>query len=266
MATLQRNGILLMLEFSLTRSKQWLLFSVVCRMKCCGFLLLSFRYCRALGGALRTKNISIVIQAADVSLKLVSSIGHSVRQYPVVEIVRPLSCQLLADQLPSAISCAMAMNCILNTLVTASSSTHAKIWEALGRTNAVGSIVSALWSYTLYAHPLNYLTEMIFLLRIILWGWPSSRYHVWSSCNLMGKLAHYCLATETAVAAKVLRLYAALALCGHGAFILLKNEVLMAKISEPVETSHPSSTRIEASKLCQVLLRSSRGCSALLIF
>jgi hypothetical protein len=28
----------------------------------------------------------------------------------------------------------------------------------------------------------------------------------------------------------------------------------MAKISEPVGTSHPSSTRIEAMKLCQVLL------------
>jgi hypothetical protein len=95
-------------------------------------------------------------------------------------------------------------------LVTARSSTHAEIWEALDRTNAVGSIVSALLSYTLDAHPLNYLTEMISLLRIILWVWPSSRYYVWSNCNLMGKLAHYCLATETAVVAKVLRLYAAL--------------------------------------------------------
>jgi hypothetical protein len=121
-----------------------------------------------LEGALQTKNVSIVIQAADVSLKLVSSIGNSVRQYPVVEIVRPLSCQLLADQLPTAISCARAMNCILNSLVTARSSTHAAIWEALDITNAVGSIVSALRSYTLDAHPLNYLTEMISLLRIIL--------------------------------------------------------------------------------------------------
>lgn len=38
----------------------------------------------------------------------------------------------------------------------------------------------------------------------------------------------------------------------------------MAKISELVGTSHPSSTRIEALKLCQVLLRSSRGCSQLM--
>jgi hypothetical protein len=56
----------------------------------------------------------------------------------------------------------------LNSLVTARSSTHAAIWEALDITNAVGSIVSALRSYTLDAHPLNYLTEMISLLRIIL--------------------------------------------------------------------------------------------------
>ncbi|CAM0909377.1 unnamed protein product [Alopecurus aequalis] len=156
------------------------------------------------------------------------------------------------------------MNCILNSLVTARGSTHREIWEALDRTNAVASIVSALQSYTLDVHPLNYLTEMISLLRTILWIWPSSRYHVWSNCNLMAKLAHYCVATETTVAAKVLRLYAALALCGHGAMILLKNEVLMAKICEFVGTSHPGSTRIEALKVCQVLLRSSKGCNQLM--
>ncbi|XP_051202038.1 BTB/POZ domain-containing protein At1g04390 [Lolium perenne] len=51
-----------------------------------------------LEGALQTKNVSIVIQAADVSLKLVSSVGNSVCQYPVVEIVRALSCHLLQGQ------------------------------------------------------------------------------------------------------------------------------------------------------------------------
>jgi hypothetical protein len=163
-----------------------------------------------LEGALQAKNDSIVIQAADVTLKLVSSVGNSIRQYPVLEIVRPLSCQLSADQLPTSISCARAMNCILNSLVTARSSTHAEIWEALDRTNSVATIVSALQSYTIDVHPLNYLTEMILLLRTILWIWPSSRYHVWSNCNLMEKLARYCLATETTVAAKVLKLYAAL--------------------------------------------------------
>ncbi|KAF7103872.1 hypothetical protein CFC21_104806 [Triticum aestivum] len=217
-----------------------------------------------LEGVLQTKNISILIQAADVSSKLVSSIGNSIRQYPILEIVSPLSCQLSAHQLPTAISCARAMNCILNSLVTARGSTHAEILETLERTNAVASIVSALQSYTPDVHPLSYLTEMISLLRTILWIWPSSRYHVWSNGNLMGKLAHFCLATETMVVAKVLRLYAALALCGHGAVILLKNDVLMAKICELVGTSHPSSTRIEAFRLCHVLLRSSKGCSQLM--
>uniref|UniRef100_A0A453SXP0 BTB domain-containing protein n=1 Tax=Aegilops tauschii subsp. strangulata TaxID=200361 RepID=A0A453SXP0_AEGTS len=217
-----------------------------------------------LEGVLQTKNVSVLIQAADVSSKLVSSIGNSIRQYPILEIVSPLSCQLSAHQLPTAISCARAMNCILNSLVTARGSTHAEILETLERTNAVASIVSALQSYTPDVHPLSYLTEMISLLRTILWIWPSSRYHVWSNGNLMGKLAHYCLATETTVVAKVLRLYAALALCGHGAMILLKNKVLMAKICELVGTSHPSSTRIEAFKLCHILLRSSKGCSQLM--
>lgn len=36
--------------------------------------------------------------------------------------------------------------------------------------------------------------------------------------------------------------------------ILLKNEELMAKIGELMGKSHPGVTRIEALKLCQVLL------------
>lgn len=38
----------------------------------------------------------------------------------------------------------------------------------------------------------------------------------------------------------------------------------MAKICELVGTSYPTSTRIEAFKLCHVLLRSSKGCSQLM--
>lgn len=164
----------------------------------------------ALEGILQTKNVSVLIQAADVSLKLVSSIGSSIRQYPILEMVSSLSCQLSAEQLPIAISCASAMNCILNSLVTARASTHTEIWEALEETNAVASIISVLQNYTDNVHPLNYLTEMISLLRIILWIWPSSRYHVWSNRNLMGKLIQYCLGTEITVATKVLKLYASL--------------------------------------------------------
>lgn len=217
-----------------------------------------------LEGVLQTKNVLVLIQAADVSLKLVSSIGNSIRQYQFLEILTSFSCQLSADQIPLAISCAGALNCILNNLVTATVSTHTEIWKALERTNTVASIISALRSYAHDVHPLNYLAEMISLLRTIMWIWPSSRYHVWSNCNLMGKLAHHYLGTETTVTTKVLRLYAALALCGNGAMILLKDEVLMAKICELMGASHISITRIEAFKLCQILLRSSKGCNQLM--
>ncbi|XP_062178406.1 BTB/POZ domain-containing protein At1g04390-like isoform X2 [Phragmites australis] len=176
-------------------------------------------------------------------------------------MVSSLSCQLSAGQLPISMSCASALSCVLNSLVAARASAQTEIWEALEETNAVASIVSALLSYTHDAHPLSYLTEMISLLRIILWIWPSSRYHVWSNSNLMGKLSQYCLSIETTVTAKIMKLYAALALCGNGAMILLKNEELMTKIGDLIGKSHPSITRIEALKLFQVLLRSSKGCN-----
>ena len=86
----------------------------------------------------------MLIQAADVSLKFVSSIGNSVRQYPISEMVSSLSCQLSADQLHIAVPCASALTCILNSLVTARASTQAEIWEALEKTNAVTSVISAL--------------------------------------------------------------------------------------------------------------------------
>ncbi|OEL26964.1 BTB/POZ domain-containing protein [Dichanthelium oligosanthes] len=218
----------------------------------------------ALEGILKTENVSVLIQAADASLKLVSCIGNSARQYPILEMVSSLSCQLSAAQLRIAVSCASALTCILNSLVTARTSSQAEIWVALEKTNAVASAISAIQNYTCDLHPLNYMTEMISLLRSILWIWPSSRYHVWSNCNLMAKLAHYFLSAETTVAAKILKLYAALALCGNGAIILLKDEELIPKIGDLMGKSHPSVTRIEALKLCQVLLRSSRGYNQLM--
>ncbi|KAG8074931.1 hypothetical protein GUJ93_ZPchr0006g45514 [Zizania palustris] len=175
-----------------------------------------------------------------------------------------LSCLLSADQLPVAVSSARAINCILNTLATARGSIHAEILEALEKSNAISSVISALQNYSHDIHPLNYLTEMMSLLRIILWIWPSSRYHVWSNSNLMGKLAQYCLCSEISIDVKVLELYAALALCGYGAMVLLKNEELMAKIGELIGKSHPCVVRIEALKLCQILLRSSKGCNLLM--
>ncbi|TVU08535.1 hypothetical protein EJB05_41943, partial [Eragrostis curvula] len=213
----------------------------------------------ALNGILKTGNVSVLIQAGDVSSKLVSRIGNSVRQYPIVELVSSLSCQLSAVQLPIAMSCASAMSCILNSVAMVSASALTGIWDALEKTNAVASTVSALQSYTHNSYPLRYLTEMISLLRIILWIWPASRYHVWSNCNLMGKLAQYCGSNETTVAAKTLKLYAALGLCGNGVMIIVRNEELMAKICDFMGRSHPSISRIEALKLCQVLLRSSKA-------
>ncbi|CAL5039989.1 unnamed protein product [Urochloa decumbens] len=218
----------------------------------------------ALEGILKTKNVSVLIQVADASIKLVSCIGNSVRQYPIVEMVSLLSCQLSAEQLRISVPCASALTCILNSLVTARPSTQAEIWEALEKTNAVASTISAILNYNCDTHPLNYMTEMISVLRCILWIWPSSRYHVWSNCNLMAKLAQYCLRAESTVAAKIIKLYAALALCGNGAMVLLTSEELIVKICDLMGKSQPNIARIEALKLCQVLLRSSRAYNQLM--
>lgn len=145
-----------------------------------------------------------------MSLNLVSSLGNCIRQYSVLEMVSSLSCHLSANQLRIAVPCASALTCILNSLVTARASTQAEIWEAMERTNAVASVVSVLLNYTEDVCLLNYLMEMISLLRSILWIWPSSRYLVWSNHNLMAKLAQYCLSAETTVSAKIIKLYAAL--------------------------------------------------------
>nr|CAB3471153.1 unnamed protein product [Digitaria exilis] len=204
----------------------------------------------ALEGILKTKNVSVLIQAADVSLKLVSSIGNSIRQYPTEEMASLLSSQLSAEQPRIAVPCAAALTCILNSLVPARTSAQADIWVA----HAVASAISAIQKYNCDVHPLNYLTEMISLLRSILWIWPSSRYPVWSNRNLMAKLTRYCLSAEITVAAKILKLYAALALCGDGALVLLSSEELIAKIGVLMGKSHPTFARIEALKLCQVLL------------
>jgi hypothetical protein len=164
----------------------------------------------ALEGILKTKNYSVLVQAADVSSKLASRMGNSVLQYPVVELVSSLSCQLSAVQLPIVMSSATALSCVLNSVVMARASVQTEVWEALEGTNAIASIVSALQSYTYNVHPLSYLTELISLLQVILWIWPSSRYHVWSNCKLMDKLAQYCSSTETTVPIKILKLYASL--------------------------------------------------------
>ncbi|KAF0902316.1 hypothetical protein E2562_015535 [Oryza meyeriana var. granulata] len=218
----------------------------------------------ALEGILQSKNVSVLIQATDVSLKLVSSVGNLARQYPILELVTSLSYQLSAYQIPIIVSSASAMNCILDTLATARGSIHTETWEALERTDAISSVSSALQNYSHDVHPVNYLTEMMSLLRIILWIWPSSRYHVWSNCNLLEKLAQYCVASEMDVTVRVVKLYAALALCGNGAMILLKNEELMARVGELIGKPHPCAVRIEALKFCQILLRSSKGCDFLM--
>lgn len=46
--------------------------------------------------------------------------------------------------------------------------------------------------------------------------------------------------------------------------VLLKNEELITKIGDLMGKSHPTVTRIEALKLCQVFLRSSRVCVQLM--
>uniref|UniRef100_A0A6V7QWY9 BTB domain-containing protein n=1 Tax=Ananas comosus var. bracteatus TaxID=296719 RepID=A0A6V7QWY9_ANACO len=180
----------------------------------------------ALEGILQSENERILSQAVDATQKLVSTIGNSVRQ----------DGQRCESQ---------------------------GIWEALEKTKTIRSIADALRKFVGGVQPIECFTAMTALLTTILWKWPSARYHVWSNNMLMVKVERFCGNPDSSIAISVLKLYSALALCGHGVMKLLERKELTAKVVQSLGKSHPISVRIEALKLCRHLMRSAKGCSML---
>ncbi|OAY77740.1 BTB/POZ domain-containing protein, partial [Ananas comosus] len=208
----------------------------------------------ALDGILQSENERILSQAVDATQKLVSTIGNSVRQYPVLEVIFSLSRLLSLNQLRITTSCAIALNCILTNLGMVRGANHREIWEALEKTKTIRSIADALQKFVGGVQPIECFTAMTALLTTILWKWPSARYHVWSNNMLMVKVERFCGNPDSSIAISVLKLYSALALCGHGAMKLLERKELTAKVVQSLGKSHPISVRIEALKLCRHLM------------
>ncbi|OAY74996.1 BTB/POZ domain-containing protein [Ananas comosus] len=208
----------------------------------------------ALDGILQSENERILSQAVDATQKLVSTIGNSVRQYPVLEVIFSLSRLLSLNQLRFTTSCAIALNCILTNLGMVRGANHREIWEALEKTKTIRSIADALQKFVGGVQPIECFTAMTALLTTILWKWPSARYHVWSNNMLMVKVERFCGNPDSSIAISVLKLYSALALCGHGAMKLLERKELTAKVVQSLGKSHPISVRIEALKLCRHLM------------
>ncbi|XP_072954227.1 BTB/POZ domain-containing protein At1g04390 isoform X2 [Typha angustifolia] len=217
----------------------------------------------ALVGILQSENEGILSRAADLTVKLFCSIRTSISQYPMLEVIISLSRLLSLYQLPVATSCAIALNYILTHLGNLRSTIRKEIWEALDKNNTVGSLARALQDYVDGVYPLEYFTEMVALLRTILWWWPLSRYYIWNNNTLMDKLEGNCASANTLVVTGVLKLLSALALCGHGAMKLLESTDLLPRIVQIMGESHPVSVRVEALILCQHLMRSAKGCTRL---
>lgn len=217
----------------------------------------------ALEGILRSENPRIVSQAADLTKKLVNSLGSSIIQYDILELVMSLSQLLPSCQLPVQIECAIALNCILKKLGGMSYKGSKEVWKSVEETSLVGNVVCALQGFIYGMQPIEYFIEMASLLRTIMWRWPPSRYYVGSSAKLMDNLRDNYSSQDLSITVAVLQLCTALALCGNGAMMLLESKELLSPIMQSMGTSQPYSVRIEALKLCQQLMRSDEGCAVL---
>lgn len=164
----------------------------------------------ALEEILRSENEKVSWLAVDLTVKLVSSLGRSICHYHMHDIVISLSSLLPTCQVPGAILCTTALNRILNNLGPMSCQNLKELWEAVEKTNLVGSIVSAMQDHGDGIQPTEYFTEMASLLRTIIWMWSPVRYHIWSNTKLMDRLSDNCCNNETSVTVSVLQLYSAL--------------------------------------------------------
>ncbi|XP_020270320.1 BTB/POZ domain-containing protein At1g04390 isoform X2 [Asparagus officinalis] len=217
----------------------------------------------ALGGILQSENESILCLAVDLTMELVCSLGKSICQYHVLDILMSLSCLLPTYKVSVVVSCATALNRILTNLGAMSYQYSEEVCEVIVKTNLVRSVICVMQGYGDGSQPVEYFSETACLLKTIIWRWPSFRYHVWSNSKLMDVLQGISARNDTLNTRRVLQLCSALALCGNGARKILENEELVSKIVGCTGTSHLDSVRLEALKLCQHLTRSAEVSSLL---
>jgi len=160
----------------------------------------------ALEGILQSENERILCLSVDLTVKLVCSLGRSIRQYHMLDVIISLSCLLPTCQVSVAVQCAVALNHIITHLRALSCQHSEEVWKAMAKTNVVGSIICAMQDYEDGVQPIEYFTEMASLLKTIIWRWPLFRYQVWSNAKLMVRLQDICAKNDTLITLRVLQL------------------------------------------------------------
>lgn len=164
----------------------------------------------ALEGILQSENERILCLATDLTVNLACSLGRSICQYHMLDIVISLSCALSTCQVSIAVPCTTALNRILTNLGAMSSQKSEELCKAMVKANTICSILCAMQDYVDGSKPIEYFTEMASLLKTVLWRWPSFRYQVWSNFKLMDRIQNYCISNSTLLTHRVLQLCSAL--------------------------------------------------------
>lgn len=164
----------------------------------------------ALGGILQSENERILSLAMEVVTNLLSSLRNSIHQYHLVELVFALSRLLSSSQSVVTISSAIALNHVLTNLGHVRSEVYMAVCKALENANIVGNISLAPQDYVVGISSPEYFTQMILLLKTVLWKWPPSRYYVWSNSSLMAKLVDRLSDPDSNIVACILQLCSAL--------------------------------------------------------
>eukprot|EP01018_Ginkgo_biloba_P030199 Gb_04418 [translate_table: standard] len=224
----------------------------------------------ALQGLLQSESEQICNTASEVSVKLTAILGGSLLKFGGEELVVPLAQLLPCPKSTIAISCAVALNCILEKVKSKSilndhCGSSDTVWKALKETKTLDSIVEGLEKYdSSEAKSGQFYAEFAKLLSTILWRWPASRYIVGNNKNLRLTLLAQSRSHDACTASAALRASSALALCGEVAMKQIKDkEVLWPAIRQCLDHSRPRVVRIEAFRFLQSLARSATGCTAM---
>ncbi|XP_012087427.1 BTB/POZ domain-containing protein At1g04390 isoform X2 [Jatropha curcas] len=211
----------------------------------------------ALVWILQNNSTAISSMAANVVVKLINVVPNTLLQSYLLDLVHPLASLLSSHQEGVSIPCAIALNMIFSNL---SIKQEKKIWDIQVETETVSRIVCGMREFADGDMSIDYFQEMATLLSTILHRWPPSRYPVWNDDKLLKLLEVMRVKPDISVKIVVLRLYSALALCGHGAKKLLENgEALLQMMVLCMGRSYPLSIRTEAFRLAQCLATNEQG-------
>ncbi|EPS71665.1 hypothetical protein M569_03095, partial [Genlisea aurea] len=209
---------------------------------------------------LEMKNLSVLIFATDLALKISNILPSSVLQAHVVNLICPLAALLSSEQLKIATTCATSISVILSKMRPRQEN---QVWEILKETRAVFHVVCRITHFNVNSSPIECFVEMAHVLSEVLWRWPSCRFSVYNDSELLNTLDKIKLLPNDSVKVVVLQLYSSLALCCCGSEKLLENGEVVQMMVECMSSS-TDSVRMEALKLAKIFALSQRGCRILM--